>query len=416
MARFHFSDCIGSGRSADIYICFDRIQNNFCAAKIMNDVNKAKNEMGQLQLMDHPNVINAHGFFEEGGHAILLLPLLENNLFNFMNGNRYCDGVMIPIMIQISRGIRHMHARNILHMDIKPENIGIHMPLSLSEAPLCRFLDFGSSICLHTVNAGHVIHTTPCFRAPEVLLGVISLSADVFSAGRVFDLLIYHAGVSGQCLDILVSDMTCDRFEERPSILDVLFRLGEKEFGQPSVSGPFWQTMVANLANGDPLLLVQDSSHRLHRIVTLLLFQGGVIQSIENSFWLLQEAARREGSAVLSILPYFHSCASATRLTAYFYARALGFLSKSVKPDLFLTGQILQQLHSISIYPCCERFVLRVLARSSIFLIQCHRKPHWGSRQELFVDFVRRLLPEVDEAHSCCLIDSSTFPLCEAGS
>ena len=74
-------------------------------------------------------------------------------------------------------------------------------------------------------------------------------------------------------------------------------------------------------------MLVLDASHRIHRIVTLVM--SDEVETIENAFWLLQEKARRDRScatdrSVLSVLPYFHPKLGVSRLARYFYARADG--------------------------------------------------------------------------------------------
>ena len=371
----------------------DRINNTAVATKVMVDVSRAFDEMYRLQSFGHPNIIDVRDFFESDGFCTLVMSLMNMNLLTFISDIPYGNAVALKLMTQIARGLEHMHIRGALHLDLKPENIGIVM--SPNAQIQCRILDLGPSICVDSVKMGHIVHTTPEFRAPELLSGVVGFAVDIYSMGMVFAALMQGVKAEGEqqgVYDQLVSDMTNSSPDKRPVANNVLLRLGETNLGQQAVEGRFWQSMVANLVDGDPSFLVCDSSDQLHKIVTLMCSDR--LESVENAFWLLQEAARKEmsgsGVSVLSIMSYVYSRVSVSKFTAFFYARAMAFLSQ--QPYFFLTDEARLHLWRISVIPCCEQNVLCVLARSysGDLLIWCHLAAGWGSRRDHFVDFVQR--------------------------
>jgi len=213
----------------------DVFNNTVCAAKLSLDVDRSRDEAHLLFDMEHPNIIRALDFFQHAGYSVLLMPLVDTTLFHYMRHVPFGSHVMLEMMLQKARGLVYMHGRGILHLDIKPENIGVSV--GLPDAPQCRFLDFGSSVHIDRVRPGHTFHVTPYFRAPELLLGCILPASDVYSLGKVFDLFRHHVSVSlltgdsVDWLDLLVLSMSEEASpNSRPSASRVLDCISERDF------------------------------------------------------------------------------------------------------------------------------------------------------------------------------------------
>ena len=87
-------------------------------------------------------------------------------------------------MLQLFRGINYCHSRNILHRDIKPQNILINettKELKIADFGLSRA--FGLPISCYSSDV-----ITLWYRPPELLLGATfyTTSVDIWSAGCVF--------------------------------------------------------------------------------------------------------------------------------------------------------------------------------------------------------------------------------------
>ena len=96
----------------------------------------------------------------------LELEYIGPDLVQFVDGNqmsRLPEDLQCRIWIEISRGLEYLHAENIIHLDIKPQNI------LLSKSGRAVLCDFGASI---HVASGPVSYNggTPCYVPPEYLL------------------------------------------------------------------------------------------------------------------------------------------------------------------------------------------------------------------------------------------------------
>ncbi|XP_053327323.1 membrane-associated tyrosine- and threonine-specific cdc2-inhibitory kinase [Spea bombifrons] len=83
------------------------------------------------------------------------------------------------IMCDLLRGLKHLHDRNLLHLDIKPANVFI------SHSGVCKLGDFGLMVELDGSDGGigEAQEGDPRYMAPELLDGVFGKAADVFSLG-----------------------------------------------------------------------------------------------------------------------------------------------------------------------------------------------------------------------------------------
>ena len=68
-------------------------------------------------------------------------------------------------MKQLLQAINHCHAQNIVHRDIKPDNIMI------TANDTVRLIDFGLAVSSPNKKGLHEIAGTPYYMAPEVIQG-----------------------------------------------------------------------------------------------------------------------------------------------------------------------------------------------------------------------------------------------------
>lgn len=93
------------------------------------------------------------------------------------------------IIIQVAIGLQSLHERNILHRDIKVENI---LMSDFSEEAKVRIADLGSAIKLASpTDTTNFKIGTPGYVAPEVLQGLpYSFGCDVWSLGCLMHVLL----------------------------------------------------------------------------------------------------------------------------------------------------------------------------------------------------------------------------------
>lgn len=93
-------------------------------------------------------------------------------------------------LVQITRGLRHLHELKIIHRDIKPQNILIASPkrgkdpgshrMLISDFGLCKKLEFDQTSFLPSVG-GALAAGTVGWRAPEILRGEVKLDEEGLS-------------------------------------------------------------------------------------------------------------------------------------------------------------------------------------------------------------------------------------------
>ncbi|KAJ8762036.1 hypothetical protein K2173_006638 [Erythroxylum novogranatense] len=147
------------------------------------------NEIGMISCLQHPNLVQLHGFCVEGDQLMLVYEYLENNSLAralFGNGGN-CLKLDWPtrhkICTGIARGLAFLHEESrlkIVHRDIKATNVLLDKDLNP------KISDFGLAR-LHEDGKSHIstrIAGTIGYMAPEYALwGYLSYKADVYSFG-----------------------------------------------------------------------------------------------------------------------------------------------------------------------------------------------------------------------------------------
>ncbi len=99
-------------------------------------------EARTLARFDHSNLVRVRNFFEQNDTAYLVMDYLEGcNLEEHRKqaGGKLSEEEAVSIMIQVLDGLTHVHANNLLHRDIKPQNI------YLTKDGRAILLDFGAA-------------------------------------------------------------------------------------------------------------------------------------------------------------------------------------------------------------------------------------------------------------------------------
>ena len=87
-------------------------------------------------------------------------------------------------MKSLFQAINHCHAQNVVHRDIKPDNIMI------TSEETVRLIDFGLSKASKSGKTLSTVAGTPYYMAPEVLEGAYSKKADIWSLGVLLYTLV----------------------------------------------------------------------------------------------------------------------------------------------------------------------------------------------------------------------------------
>ncbi|HMI81678.1 MAG TPA: protein kinase, partial [Solirubrobacterales bacterium] len=203
--RYKLEAKLGSGGMSTVYLARDTTLDRPVAVKVLHramseqedQLQRFRQEARAVAKLSHPNVVAVIDAGEDGGHPYIVFEYVEGEtLKQRINRVGALDAQeALAHAIEIARGLTVAHARNMVHRDIKPQNVLID-----SEGR-AKLTDFGISRQLEQdgmTATGRVLGTTD-YVSPEQAMGhAVDQRSDVYSLGVVlYEMLIgqvpFHA-------------------------------------------------------------------------------------------------------------------------------------------------------------------------------------------------------------------------------
>ena len=195
--RYELEDRLGHGGMATVYRARDLKLDREVAIKLLADnfagddeVRKRFSREARLAArLDHPNVVQVFDVGEDEDRPFIVMEHVEGGtLEDRLNRRRRSldRDEALRLLGQLCEGLGHAHAKQLVHRDIKPQN------LLLRESDDClKITDFGiaraAEETTRLTRPGKVIGTDR-YMAPEQLAdGRITPATDVYACGVVFD-------------------------------------------------------------------------------------------------------------------------------------------------------------------------------------------------------------------------------------
>ena len=186
--RYEIIEKVGSGGMADVYKAKCHKLNRYVAFKVLktefsddkNFVSKFREEAQACAGLSHPNIVNIYDVGDEGDIHFIVMELVEGiTLKNYIERKGKLEiKEAVGIAIQIAKGMEVAHLNNIVHRDIKPQNIII------SKEGKVKVTDFGIAKAINsntiTANTMGSVH----YLSPEQARGGYSdEKSDIYSLG-----------------------------------------------------------------------------------------------------------------------------------------------------------------------------------------------------------------------------------------
>lgn len=189
--RYKVISYLGKGSYGQVFKCMELATKKFFAIKISKgDLLFSRPSIKEASFLYKFNSINDSSIvrikndFDFKGHHCLVLELLSYNLFDFIKMNGF-TGIshknFKKIIRQCLRSLSILHSQQIIHSDIKPENI-----LLVNENFDVKIIDLGASLYSNDKIRGDFYIQSRYYRAPEVLKKQhFSTMIDIWSLGCV---------------------------------------------------------------------------------------------------------------------------------------------------------------------------------------------------------------------------------------
>jgi serine/threonine protein kinase len=184
---------LGKGGMGDIYKAIQDPLNRIVALKVLpphfgRDEEFAKRfeiEAKAISLLQHQNIVSIYEYGDEEGFRFFAMQFVDGkDLAHVIADQREMS---IPDIIdfskQICRGLRYAHNNNVIHRDIKPQNILIDKNniVKLSDFGIAKIFSRTDEITMTGFTLG-----TPEYMSPEQALGKkIDHQTDIYSLGIV---------------------------------------------------------------------------------------------------------------------------------------------------------------------------------------------------------------------------------------
>ncbi|KXJ80778.1 hypothetical protein RP20_CCG023458 [Aedes albopictus] len=164
---------IGTGAFGVVHRCRERKTGNVFAAKFIpvsqnSERTLIRKEIDIMNQLHHRKLIHLHDAFEDDDEFVLIYEFLSGGeLFERITteGYRMCEQEIIEYMKQICEAVKYMHEKNIIHLDIKPENV----MCQTRNSNQVKLIDFGLATRLNPNEMVKISTGTAEFAAPEIV-------------------------------------------------------------------------------------------------------------------------------------------------------------------------------------------------------------------------------------------------------
>jgi serine/threonine protein kinase len=193
--RYQILEKLGAGGMGIIHKALDRSLGREVALKFLPEniapgasaLQRFKHEARIASALNHPNICTIHDIGEQDGRPFIVMELLEGQPLNRKIGGKPLPvDELLRIAAQVLEGLQALHARGLIHRDIKSSNIFI------GRDGHTKILDFGLATVVGGSNASTIASFTAignfagtiAYMSPEQAIGLeLDARSDLFSFG-----------------------------------------------------------------------------------------------------------------------------------------------------------------------------------------------------------------------------------------
>lgn len=183
---FHVDCQLGEGSFGVVYKVRCRRDNRWYAVKEAHHKFRGERDRQQRlqevakheRLPPHPHCVRFVKAWEEDYRLYIQTELCRCSLASYAQENHSIpERTVWEYLVDLLLALKHLHDHNLVHLDIKPDNIFI------AKEGFCKLGDFGLVLDLALDDSTDPLEGDACYLAPETMGGTFTKAADVFSLG-----------------------------------------------------------------------------------------------------------------------------------------------------------------------------------------------------------------------------------------
>jgi NIMA (never in mitosis gene a)-related kinase 1/4/5 len=187
---------------------------------------ETSNEVRILQLVKHPNIVAYHGSFEEDGKLYIVMDYADGGDLSMRINSAKTSGLLTEdeimyYFMQLALSMKHIHDKNILHRDLKTQNI------FLTKEGVVKLGDFGISKVLNSeTEMASTVIGTPYYLSPELCEDMpYNHKSDIWALGCVlYELTTLKHAFDGRNLPSLVLKILQGKYPSPPETYSIELR------------------------------------------------------------------------------------------------------------------------------------------------------------------------------------------------
>eukprot|EP00027_Filamoeba_sp_ATCC50430_P011920 CAMPEP_0168565058 /NCGR_PEP_ID=MMETSP0413-20121227/13601_1 /TAXON_ID=136452 /ORGANISM="Filamoeba nolandi, Strain NC-AS-23-1" /LENGTH=717 /DNA_ID=CAMNT_0008596821 /DNA_START=116 /DNA_END=2266 /DNA_ORIENTATION=+ len=240
---YYITKTVGQGSYGKVKLAYHRDSKEYVAIKILQkakmlppELERARRETEILSKLNHPNIVRLLKVVETDTSMNIIMEYAGRTLLSYvLERGGLGEFESRKFFLQLLSAVEYCHNRNIVHRDIKHQNILLDDQLN------CKVIDFGLSNFMEEGKMRSTFCGTPAYASPEMIVGkkyvgpevdiwsmgvvLYSMITGVFPFENVGDIIKGHlkepSGVSRECLDLIKRMLTVD-ITQRACLQDIL--------------------------------------------------------------------------------------------------------------------------------------------------------------------------------------------------
>jgi hypothetical protein len=230
--RYCESDLCGEGGMKKVFAADDNFSGRQVAMARLKEMKNSDSFLREVRLLarlEHPNIVPLYDVgVDESQEPYIIMKLLGgcrfSDIFQKMAKSKeeYDLPYLLEIFLKVCDATAYAHSRDIIHADIKPENIQID---DYGSVLLCDWglaCDLQNEVILSRRQSSGKAEGTPGSMAPEQLsdeFGPLSKQTDIYSLGcLLYSILSLKPPLAGENLESVIDKTLAGEIPEVPTV------------------------------------------------------------------------------------------------------------------------------------------------------------------------------------------------------